>query len=157
LGVTLYTPLDDRYNYSRDYLFGLLMTALGGRGAEEVVLGSITSGAENDLQKVTQIARTMVARLGMSSRLGLISFSDRNSPFLNIGGDLGQHEYSEATAALIDEETRELVQSAYQRVKQLLTEHKVTLERVAHELRRHETLDAKQLSQILIETGISLD
>src|SRR5262249_26914704 len=157
LGVTQYTPLDDRYNYSREYLFGLLMTALGGRGAEEVMLSSITSGAENDLQKVTQIARLMVARLGMSSRLGLISFSDRTSPFLNIGGDVGTREYSEATAALIDEETRELVQSAYQRVKQLLTEHKATLDRVAQELRRHETLDARQLSQILIETGISLE
>jgi cell division protease FtsH len=155
LGVTQYTPLDDRYNYSREYLFGLLMTALGGRAAEEVVLGSITSGAENDLQKVTQIAHTMVARLGMSTRLGLISFSDRTSPFIG-GGELGQRDYSDATAALIDEETRDLVQQAYQQVKQLLTEHKVTLERIAGELRKHETLDARQLSQILIETGISL-
>jgi cell division protease FtsH len=155
LGVTQYTPLDDRYNYSRDYLFGMLMTALGGRGAEEVLLGSITSGAENDLQKVTQIARMMVARLGMSSRLGLISFSDRPSPF-GTGGDFGQRDYSESTAALIDEETRDLVQSAYQQVKQLLSDHKVTLERIATELRRHETLDAKQLTQILLETGVSL-
>src|SRR5690348_2787108 len=155
LGVTQYTPLDDRYNYSREYLFGLLMTALGGRAAEEVSLGSITSGAENDLQKVTQIAHTMVARLGMSTRLGLISFSDRTSPFIG-GGELGQRDYSDATAALIDEETRDLVQQAYQQVKQMLTEHKVTLERIAGELRKHETLDAKQLSQILIETGISL-
>jgi cell division protease FtsH len=155
LGVTQYTPLDDRYNYSRDYLYGMIMTALGGRAAEEVVLGSITSGAENDLQKVTQIARMMVARLGMSSRLGLVSFSDRSSPF-GAGGDMGTHDYSEATAALIDDETRDLVQSAYQHVKQLLTEHRATLERIAAELRRHETLDAKQLGQILIETGINL-
>ncbi len=155
LGVTQYTPLDDRYNYSRDYLFGMIMTALGGRAAEEVALGSITSGAENDLQKVTQIAHMMVARLGMSSRLGLVSFSDRSSPFI-AGGDMGQRDYSDATAALIDDETRDLVQTAYQRVKQLLTDHRVTLERVASELRRHETLDAKQLSQILIETGINL-
>jgi cell division protease FtsH len=155
LGVTQYTPLDDRYNYSRDYLFGLLMTALGGRGAEEVMLGSITTGAENDLQKVTLIARNMVARYGMSDRLGLISFSDRSSPF-GAGGDFGQREYSDATAAVIDEETRDLVQTAYQRVKQLLLEHKPTLERIAAELRRHETLDARQLSQILIETGVNL-
>ncbi len=155
LGVTQYTPLDDRYNYSRDYLFGLLMTALGGRGAEEVMLGSITTGAENDLQKVTLIAHNMVARYGMSDRLGLISFSERNSPF-GSGGDFGQRDYSDATAAVIDEETRELVQSAYQRVKQLLMEHKPTLERISAELRRHETLDARQLSQILIETGVNL-
>jgi cell division protease FtsH len=155
LGVTQYTPLDDRYNYSRDYLFGLLMTALGGRGAEEVMLGSITTGAENDLQKVTLIAHNMVARYGMSERLGLISFSERSSPF-GAGGDFGQRDYSDATAAVIDEETRELVQTAYQRVKQLLIEHKPTLERIAAELRRHETLDARQLSQILIETGVNL-
>ena len=157
LGVTQYTPLDDRYNYSRDYLFGRIMTALGGRGAEEVVLGSITTGAENDLQQVTLIARNMVARWGMSSRIGLISFSDRNSPFGNgVGADFGQRDFSDSTAAVIDEETRDLVQAAYQQVKTLLTENKATLERIGAELRRHETLDAKQLSQILIETGINL-
>ncbi|HEU5441334.1 MAG TPA: ATP-dependent zinc metalloprotease FtsH [Ktedonobacterales bacterium] len=156
LGVTQYTPLDDRYNYSRDYLVGRIMAALGGRAAEDVVLSSITTGAENDLQQITLIARNMVARWGMSSRIGLLSFSDRPTPFGG-GGDFGQRDYSEATSAVIDEETRNLVQEAYQRVKEMLTEHKVTLERIALELRRHETLDAKQLGQILIETGISLD
>ncbi|HLZ24746.1 MAG TPA: ATP-dependent zinc metalloprotease FtsH [Ktedonobacterales bacterium] len=156
LGVTQYTPLDDRYNYSRDYLFGRIMTALGGRGAEDVALGSITTGAENDLQQVTLIARNMVTRWGMSNRIGLISFSDRPSPFGGGGGDFGQKDYSESTAAVIDEETRDLVQTAYQQVRQLLLDHKVTLERIGQELRRHETLDAKQLSQILIETGVSL-
>jgi cell division protease FtsH len=156
LGVTQYTPLDDRYNYSRDYLFGRIMAALGGRGAEEVVLGSITTGAENDLQQVTLIARNMVGRWGMSQRIGLISFSDRPNPFGTGGGDFGQRDFSEATASVIDDETRDLVQSAYQQVKQMLTEHKRTLERIGQELRRQETLDAKQLGQILIETGVSL-
>ncbi len=156
LGVTQYTPLDDRYNYSRDYLFGRIMAALGGRGAEDVVLGSITTGAENDLQQVTLIARNMVGRWGMSQRIGLISFSDRPSPFGTGGGDFGQRDFSEATASVIDDETRDLVQSAYQQVKRMLTEHKRTLERIGQELRRQETLDAKQLSQILIETGVSL-
>ena len=155
LGVTQYTPLDDRYNYSRDYLFGRIMTALGGRGAEDVMLGSITTGAENDLQQVTLIARNMVTRWGMSNRIGLLSFSDRPSPFGG-SGEFGQREYSEATASVIDEETRDLVQTAYQQVKQLLGDHKATLDRIAQELRRHETLDTKQLGQILIETGVSL-
>ncbi|HEX6543299.1 MAG TPA: ATP-dependent zinc metalloprotease FtsH [Ktedonobacterales bacterium] len=155
LGVTQYTPTDDRYNYSRDYLFGRIMTALGGRAAEDVSIGSITTGAENDLQQVTLIARSMVTRWGMSSRVGLVSFSDRPNPF-GSGGDFGQKDYSEATSALIDEETRNLVQTAYQQVRNMLFEHKVTLERIAQELRRQETVDAKRLSQILIETGVSL-
>ena len=155
LGVTQYTPTDDRYNYSRDYLVGRIMTALGGRAAEDVSIGGITTGAENDLQQVTLIARSMVTRWGMSSRVGLVSFSDRPNPF-GTGGDFGQKDYSEATAALIDEETRNLVQSAYQQVRNMLSEHKVTLERIAQELRRNETVDAKRLSQILMETGVSL-
>jgi cell division protease FtsH len=156
LGVTQYTPTDDRYNYSRDYLFGRIMTALGGRAAEDVSIGSITTGAENDLQQVTLIARSMVTRWGMSSRVGLVSFSDRPSPFGGPGADFGQKDYSDATAALIDEETRNLVQTAYQQVRNMLSEHKVTLERIAQELRRQETVDAKRLGQILVETGISL-
>ncbi len=155
LGVTQYTPLDDRYNYSKTYLFGRIMTALGGRAAEDVVIGSITTGAENDLQQVTAIARNMVARWGMSDRVGLVSFSDRPSPF-SAGGDMGQRDYSDATAAMIDEETHSLVETAYKQVRQMLTDHRATLERIALELRRHETLDAKQLAQILVETGVSL-
>ncbi|HEX8995040.1 MAG TPA: ATP-dependent zinc metalloprotease FtsH [Ktedonobacterales bacterium] len=155
LGVTQYTPLDDRYNYSKTYLFGRIMTALGGRAAEDVIIGSITTGAENDLQQVTAIARNMVARWGMSDRVGLLSFSDRPSPF-GAGGDMGQRDFSEATAATIDEETHELVTTAYKQVRTMLTEHRATLERIALELRRHETLDAKQLGQILVETGVSL-
>jgi len=155
LGVTQYTPLDDRYNYSRDYLFGRIMTALGGRAAEDVVLGSITTGAENDLQQITLIARNMIARWGMGKRVGLLSFSDRPSPF-NLSGDIGTRDYSEETAAIIDEETRQLIDEAYTLVRKLLSDHRTTLQRIAQELRRHETVDAKQLSQILVETGVSL-
>jgi cell division protease FtsH len=107
------------------------------------------------LQQVTAIARNMVARWGMSERVGLVSFSDRPSPF-GAGGDMGQRDYSDATAAAIDDETHELVASAYKQVRAMLTEHRATLERIAMELRRHETLDAKQLAQILVETGVSL-
>jgi cell division protease FtsH len=154
LGVTQYTPMDDRYNYSKDYLFGRIMTALGGRGAEQVVIGSITTGAENDLQQITMIARSMVARWGMGTKVGLISYSDRPSPF-GVPSDIGSREYSEKTAALIDEEAREIIEEAYSQVVKMLTDHKVTLERIALELRRHETVDANQLAQILNETGIN--
>src|SRR5579864_1219184 len=88
LGVTQYTPLDDRYNYSKEYLEAQLVTALGGRAAEQVAIGHITTGAENDLQRVTAIARQMVTRWGMSERLGTISYSEREDPFAG-SGDTG--------------------------------------------------------------------
>src|SRR5689334_6550523 len=81
LGVTQYTPLDDHYNYSKEYLEAQLVTALGGRAAEQVAIGNITTGAENDLQRATSIARQMVTRWGMDERLGTISFSERDDPF----------------------------------------------------------------------------
>src|SRR6184192_979834 len=98
LGVTQYTPLDDRYNYSQNFLEAQLITALGGRAAEEVAIGHITTGAENDLQRVTAIARQMVARWGMSERLGAVSFSDRDDPFAGTTLATGSREYSEKTA-----------------------------------------------------------
>ena len=153
LGVTQYTPLDDRYNYSKNYLESQLVTALGGRAAEEVAIGRITTGAENDLQRVTTIARQMVARWGMSERLGTVSFSDREDPFAGTALASGSHEYSEKTATIIDEEVDRLVKNAYNRAVHLLTEHRVTLDRIARALRLYETIDAKQLREIMVETG----
>jgi cell division protease FtsH len=153
LGVTQYTPLDDRYNYSKEYLESQLVTALGGRAAEEVAIGRITTGAENDLQRVTGIARQMVARWGMSERLGTISFSDREDPFAGTSLANGSREYSEKTASIIDEEVDRIVKWAYERAVSLLREHHETLDRIARALRLHETIDAKQLREIMVETG----
>jgi cell division protease FtsH len=153
LGVTQYTPLDDRYNYSQDYLEAQLVTALGGRAAEEVAIGHITTGAENDLQRVTAIARQMVTHWGMSERLGTISYSEREDPFAGTSLASNSREYSEKTAAVIDEEVNRIVKWAYSRAVGLLSEHKVTLDRIAKSLRLHETVDAKQLREIMIETG----
>ncbi|HYT28888.1 MAG TPA: ATP-dependent zinc metalloprotease FtsH [Ktedonobacteraceae bacterium] len=153
LGVTQYTPLDDRYNYSKEFLESQLVTALGGRAAEEVAIGRITTGAENDLQRVTAIARQMVARWGMSDRLGTISFSEREDPFAGTALASGQREYSEKTATIIDEEVNRIVKWAYDQAVGLISEHRATLNRIARELRLHETLDAKQLRRILEETG----
>ncbi len=152
LGVTQYTPLDDRYNYSKEYLESQLVTALGGRAAEEVAIGHITTGAENDLQRVTAIARQMVARWGMSERLGTISFSEREDPFGGTVLATGSREYSEQTATIIDEEVKRIVNWAYDRALSLLTSHRETLDGIAHSLRLHETLDAKQLRAILEDT-----
>jgi len=153
LGVTQYTPLDDRYNYSKEYLESQLVTALGGRAAEEVAIGQITTGAENDLQRVTAIARQMVTRWGMSDRLGTISFSEREDPFAGTALATGSREYSEKTAGIIDEEVNRIVKWAYDRALSLLRDHRTTLDRIAQALRMYETVDASQLREIMVETG----
>jgi len=152
LGVTQYTPLDDRYNYSKEYLESQLVTALGGRAAEQVAIGHITTGAENDLQRVTAIARQMVARWGMSERLGTVSFSERDDPFMGAPLATGSREYSEQTAMIIDEEVHRIVMWAYDRAISLLSEHRETLDCIARSLRLHETLDARQLRAIMEDT-----
>src|SRR5436190_541253 len=153
LGVTQYTPLDDRYNYSKNYLEAQLVTALGGRAAEEVAIGRITTGAENDLQRATAIARQMVTRWGMSERLGMISYSEREDPFAGTSLATGSRDYSERTAAVIDEEVSRIVNWAHKRAVQLLSEHREALERIAKALRLYETIDARQLRSIMEETG----
>ena len=153
LGVTMSTPLDDRYNYSKDYLLSQIVFALGGRAAEQVAIGHITTGAENDLQRVTAIARQMVTRWGMSERVGTISFSERSSPFA-MGGETGApSDYSETMAEIIDEEVESIVNASYARALELMTTHRLTLDRIAQELRKHETIDARKLQDILRETG----
>jgi cell division protease FtsH len=156
LGVTMSVPLDDRYNYSKEYLLTQIVTALGGRAAEQIAIGHITTGAENDLQRVTAIARQMVTRWGMSERMGTISFSERQSPFLSVGETGAPGDYSETTAELIDDEVDRIVRECYARTLELLSTHRTTLDRIAQELRRQETIDARQLQQILEETGITV-
>ncbi len=153
LGVTMSTPLDDRYNYSKEYLLAQIVTALGGRASEQVAIGHITTGAENDLQRVTAIARQMVIRWGMSERLGTISFSERSSPFMGVNDSVAPSDYSETTAEAIDDEVERIVNTCYARAVELLTTHRPTLDRIAQELRRHEVIDASQLKEIMEETG----
>jgi cell division protease FtsH len=153
LGVTQYSPLDDRYNYSKEYLESQLVTALGGRAAEQVAIGQITTGAENDLQRVTAIAHQMVTRWGMSERLGTISYSEREDPFAGTALATGSREYSEKTASIIDEEVNRIVKWAYDQAVKLLSDHRGTLDRIARALRLYETLDAKQLRAIMEDTG----
>jgi cell division protease FtsH len=156
LGVTMSTPLDDRYNYSKEYLLTQIVTALGGRAAEQIAIGRITTGAENDLQRVTAIARQMVTRWGMSERVGTISFSERQSPFSGVGEMGAPGDYSETTAELIDDEVDRIVRMCYERTLELLSTHRATLDRIAQELRRQETIDGRQLQQILEETGVTV-
>ncbi len=139
LGVTLSTPDTDRVSYSLEDLQAKIRVALGGRVAEEVVYGTITTGAESDIQQLTMIARQMVGRWGMSEAVGPIAVlpSDGEGPFLP-----GVSVTSEATQRLVDEEVRRMVDTAHQEVTQLLTDHRDQLESLAQALLKSETLDA---------------
>jgi cell division protease FtsH len=139
LGVTLSTPDSDRVSYSREELEAGIRVSLGGRVAEEVVYGSITSGAESDIQQLTLVARQMVGRWGMSDAVGPIAVlpSDGQGPLLP-----GVSETSEATQRLIDEEVRRLVETSHEEVTRLLADHRDALENLAQALLKAETLDA---------------
>jgi cell division protease FtsH len=139
LGVTLSTPDADRVSYSRDELEAKIKVALGGRTAEEVIYHQITTGAESDLQQLTQIARSMIGRWGMSDKLGPLTLlpQDGQSPFLP-----GASEVSPQTEWLIDQEVQKLVEDLHTETTELLTTHRSQLDSLAHALLLAETLDA---------------
>jgi cell division protease FtsH len=150
LGATQIVPIDDRHNYPRHYLLARLAVGLGGRVAEELETGEITTGAENDLQEVTELAREMVTRWGMSRRIGTVFLGGEQEVFL--GREVGLRErqsYSEQTAALIDEEVQQLIGERYTYVQQLLSQHHQELERLAHALLEQESLDEQQLNRLV--------
>jgi cell division protease FtsH len=138
LGVTLSAPDLDRSNYEEEYLLTRIRVALGGRVAEEVVYGTITTGAESDIQQLTEIARGMVGRWGMSERIGPVAVmpSEASGPLLP-----GARETSEATQRLVDEEVRRIVDEAHADVTRLLTEHRGRLDSLVAALLERETLD----------------
>jgi cell division protease FtsH len=140
LGVTFSAPDADRFNFDERHLLAQIKVALGGRVAEEVVFGDLTTGAESDIQQLTRIARGMVGRWGMSPAIGPIAVlpSDGSSPLLP-----GVSETSEQTQRLIDEEVRRIVESAHQEATQELSSHRSNLDALVAELLAHETLDQK--------------
>jgi cell division protease FtsH len=139
LGVTLSTPDADRVSYSREELDAQIKVSLGGRVAEEVVYGKITTGAESDIQQLTNIARQMIGRWGMSDKLGPITLlpSEGQGPLLP-----GASETSPQTQWLIDQEVQALIEDCHGQVTHLLTEHRSQLNDLAHALLAAETLDA---------------
>ncbi|WP_129632873.1 ATP-dependent zinc metalloprotease FtsH [Candidatus Oscillochloris fontis] len=149
LGVTEYLPEGDRFNYSRQYLRTQLATLFGGRAAEQVAIGEITTGAENDLQRATQLARRMVGRWGMSEEMGLLFASEGvESPFL--GREMaGPRDHSEATAARLDEAVRKLLEERMATAIGLLTKNRGILDRLAQALLDHETIDRQQVEAII--------
>ncbi|MHB8588718.1 MAG: ATP-dependent zinc metalloprotease FtsH [Candidatus Dormibacteraceae bacterium] len=149
LGWTMSLPEEDKYLISRDELMDQIAGIMGGRVAEEIVFGDITSGAENDIQKATQMARRMVTQWGMSDKLGTVAMGHREE-LVFLGRDLGeQRNYSEEVAAIIDEEIRSIVDHGYKTATGILTQQRHQMDLVVEQLKIVETLDAKELDEIL--------
>ncbi|HEX7045354.1 MAG TPA: ATP-dependent zinc metalloprotease FtsH [Burkholderiales bacterium] len=149
LGVTYQRPDSDRYNFPEGYLRARIIGMLGGRAAEEIVYGVRTTGAENDIEQATNLARLMVTRWGMSDRVGLVQLAPRDNPFLGGIGGFGQNRpFSEATARLIDEEVQRIIGESYEQAKSLLTRHRKAMDALVQALLEHETLDEKQILEV---------
>ena len=146
LGVTWYLPKDDRHNLSKEQADSAIAVALGGRIAEEVIFGRLTTGAGNDIEKATDIARKMVCEWGMSEKLGPLAYGKKEESIF-LGRDYGsrQADYSEQTAVEIDQEVRAIVQRQYDKVKSLLSANAAQLEALAKALIERETLDAEDI------------
>ena len=155
LGVTLSTPEDDRYNYGEPYLRARIVNALGGRAAEQIVYGTVTTGAENDLRQVTDLARAMVTRFGMSPEVGLVALSGNDEGnFLESGFGAGAvRPYSEETARAIDGAIRRIVDESYTKAVDLLTRERARLEALTEALLREESLNEEQMLAAIGLTG----
>jgi cell division protease FtsH len=153
LGVTYQRPESDRYNFPESYLRSRIVGMLGGRAAEEIVYGTRTTGAENDIEQASQIARNMVTRWGMSDRLGMVQLAPRENPYLQtpMSSD-GTRPVSEATARDIDNEVRRIIEESHQEALRLLTEHRRELDALAKALLEHETLDEDAIHKV---TGLT--
>jgi cell division protease FtsH len=149
LGFTQQLPTEDRYLLKYGELLDRLDVLMGGRVAEQLVYGEVSTGAQNDLQRATDIARHMVSQYGMSSLLGPVCFHDADAAFLPVSPDATRGEYSERTAQAIDEEVRNLLGEAEQRVRATLTDRRVQLDALARELLEHETVERSALLILL--------
>jgi cell division protease FtsH len=160
-GLTWFTPSEDRMEsglYSRSYLQNQMAVALGGRIAEEIIFGEeeVTTGASNDLQQVTRVARQMVTRFGMSDRLGPVALG-RQSGNVFLGRDIASdRDFSDETAAAIDEEVRNLVDQAYRRAKDVLVNNRYILDNLAEMLVEKETVDADELQDLLANNDVKM-
>jgi cell division protease FtsH len=148
LGLTMQLPIDDKHTYTKTYLEGTLTVLMGGRSAEEIFLGHITTGAGNDIERATDIARKMVCDWGMSS-LGPLAFGKKEEAIF-LGREIAQHrDYSEDTAIRIDQEVHLIVTTAYNSARSILENNKETLERIAVALLEREVLDATELKLLI--------
>ena len=155
LGVTMQLPMDEQHTYQRNYLINSLAILMGGRCAEEICLGEMTTGAGNDIERATEMARKMVCEWGMSEKMGPLTYGTKEEQVF-LGKDFSsQKNFSDQTAKLIDQEVKTLVMGGYTRATELLTQNRDKLEEMAQALLEHETLNAKEIQNILNGKNIS--
>ncbi|MEP3561223.1 MAG: ATP-dependent zinc metalloprotease FtsH, partial [Marinobacter sp.] len=152
LGVTMFLPEEDKYSHSKRYLISSICSLFGGRIAEELTLGvdGVTTGASNDIERATSLARNMVTRWGLSDKLGPLQYdTDSEEPFLGRSAGQSHTVYSPETAQRIDEEVRNIVDTCYETAKQILVENREKLDMMAHALMKYETIDRFQIDDIM--------
>jgi cell division protease FtsH len=148
LGVTMQLPVDDKHNYSRDYLNDQIAILMGGRIAEEITMNGMTTGAGNDLERSTELARKMVCEWGMSDAMGPLTFGKKEEQIF-LGREIAQHkDYGEDTAIRIDQEIKRFVTTNYDRARHILETNRAALDKIAEELLVREVLDADQVRSI---------
>ncbi|MDP9292063.1 MAG: cell division protein FtsH, partial [Verrucomicrobiota bacterium] len=152
LGSTMMLPAEDKFNTKKKELLDNLCVAMGGRVAEEIFLGDVSSGASGDIRGVTWYARKMVCQWGMSEKLGMVEYGEHED-YVFLGRDISRsRDYSEATAQEIDTEVRKLSDDAYARAREIIIKNREKLELIAKALLEYETLEGSQIRDI-IETG----
>jgi len=152
LGYTMQTPTEDRFLMSRTELLNRIATLLGGRAAEEIVFEDISTGAHNDLARATDIARSMIKEYGMSSKVGQVYFArEKNNQFLNVPQQ-GAAEYSQATARMIDEEVKAIIDQQYEKAREILSQLRPTLEKGSKMLLENEKIEGKEFQEMMQET-----
>jgi cell division protease FtsH len=153
LGYTLQLPVDEKFLSTEQELKDQIAILLGGRVAEEIVFGDVSSGASNDLERASEIARSMITRLGMSKKLGPITYGKRQE--LQYLGIQGQEErnFSEETARMIDEETREIVETQHKRATQILTDNRKVLDALAARLEEKEVITGEEVDEVIAQAG----
>src|SRR5690606_12759756 len=134
--------------YPESYLRARVIGILGGRAAEEVVFGTRTTGAQNDIEQATHLARNMVTRWGMSDELGMVQLAPRENPYLGTVDSYAAKPYSEATAAAVDAEVQRIIQESHDEARRLLEEHRYALDALAEALLERETLDAQEILEV---------